>query len=163
MNISDIALLCLPGTGDEELFGLGETEFRRIFCNNGPSGQCLLHDRLKVTFYADRYEHAFRTSSDRASRAYDKDVVSPERIERLSWILPILEGKVWGVTCKEKSGPGGRKRAYYLKDPGYIIWLNPTKDKNWRFSSAYSIPPVEIDRVTHGFKTIWKNTKPKNC
>ena len=144
----------------EETFEYGRQIYSREFLNQSDSrGQIIAHDQEKVVFYADRYDHAFRTSPDRARRAHDKSKVAIDRIERILWIKELI-GKTGGkMTCKEKSPPPRWQRVYYCYDRNYVVWLEALRldggrPIGWKFSSAYPVPVAEFKRTTHGFKTI---------
>lgn len=152
----------LPAGTDEEIFESERNTYAVLYLNQSASrGEMKCQDGASIIFYADRYDHAFRTSPDRARRAYDKSKVALDRIERIHWIKILLDGSLASTTCKEKGPPDRWRRCYYNHDLKYIVWLEPTKiDKctgrpaGWRFSSAYSMPIPEFKRVAHGFKTV---------
>jgi|688.fasta_scaffold223467_2 hypothetical protein len=166
MSETDLASLLfnLDGKSDEEAFQEGEKLFHEIFISrNGRSGALMSHDGEEVKFFADRYHHAFRTSSDRARRAYSKGVVARERLERLRWIRPIIEGKVAGVECwevpkkvpEEAHRPFPGKRLYVSWSLDYLIWLEPLSNGGFKFSTAYLAPHAEIARYTTRGRKLW--------
>jgi hypothetical protein len=153
-------LIDLSGMSDEEAFAFGIEAYRAEFINQSQSrGQLSCHDGMPVVFWIDRYDHAFRTSSDRIRRPYGKDIVARRRIERLNWIRALITCSMPGVVCKEFRPPGPWKRAYYSLEHGHIVWLEPSNVKNgkptaWRFSTSYDLPAAEIKRTTLKGKII---------
>lgn len=118
-----------------------------------------------MKFFDDRYFHGFRTSKDRARRAYAKDKVAVDRIERIQWIRPILEGQVEGIECWEvplkipeegyRCFPG--KRLYVCRDREYIVWLEPLRKGGFKFSTSYVAPKKEIERYIERGRLIWNS------
>ena len=156
-----LELMELHGLTDpEDIFEYGMQVYTENFLNQSKNrGLMKSHDGEDVVFYADRYDHAFRTSPDRARRAYDKSRVAVDRIERIMWIQTLIGMAGPNITCKEKSPPPRWKRAYYCYDNNYVVWLEPMRIEDgrpigWKFSSAYPLPVTEFKRTTHGFKTI---------
>ena len=153
------ALLDLASMDSEECYEFGRTIYAKEYLGGKERGSLKTHDGLDVVFYADRYEHAFRTSPDRARLAYDKSKVAIERIERIYWIKELLLKSDAQFVCKEKTPPPRWKRAYYCYKHCYVVWLEPLKlvegrPSGWKFSSAYPLPVSEFKRTTHGFKSI---------
>lgn len=156
-----VELMQLNGLTDpEDIFKYGRQIYSEEFLNQSHNrGQMITHDGENVVFYADRYDHAFRTSPDRARRAYDKSKVAIDRIERILWIKDLISKTRPKVTCKEKSPPPRWKRAYYCYERNYVVWLEPLRVEGgrpvgWKFSSAYPQPVPDFKRTTHGFKTV---------
>ncbi len=144
----------------EEIFEYGRTVYAAEFLNQSEfRGEIKTHDGAKVVFFSDRYDHAFRTSYDRARRAYDKSKVAIDRIERMRWIKELISKSRTNVICKEKTPPPRWKRAYYCHESNYIVWLEPLRLRDgrpigWKFSSAYPQPVTDYKRTTKGFKTV---------
>ncbi|MGV3774106.1 MAG: hypothetical protein ACO1QB_14490 [Verrucomicrobiales bacterium] len=148
-------LLDLSGLTEEEAYQKGEAVFRTVYTLVSTKGSIRDYLGNNVEFHLDRYHHGFRTSPDRAQRAYSKDKIAIERIERIYWIKAILQGEIIGTECWLVRPKEGRihplDRAFVVWNPGYIIWLWPRKDENaWRFSSAYPVPPQELRRYLRG-------------
>lgn len=154
-------VLQLDGLSDpEEIFEYGKTIYAKEFLNQSDiRGELQIHDGAKVVFFADRYDHAFRTSYDRARFAHDKSKVAIDRIERMLWIKELISKARTKVVCKEKTPPPRWKRAYYCHESNYVVWLEPLQLQGgrpigWRFSSAYPQPVTDYKRTTQGFKTV---------
>ncbi len=163
VNLADL-VLDLSALTDEEAVAEGERQFHAEFITqNGRSGVIVAHDGVEVKFFADRYHHAFNTSQDRARQAYAKDKVAVDRIERIRWIKPIIEGRVADIECWEiplkvpeegvRCFPG--KRAYVSWVQGYIVWLELLRNGGFKFSSAYPLPNAEIGRHTSRARKLW--------
>lgn len=153
------APLDLTHMGHDECYDFGMTMYADIYLGGKERGSLKTHDDLDVVFYADRYEHAFRTSPDRTRLAYDKSKVAVDRIQRIHWIKELLLSADGQMVCKEQRPPPRWKRAYYCYDNCYVVWLEPLRivegrPSGWKFSSAYPLPVSEFKRTTHGFKTI---------
>lgn len=144
----------------EEIFEFGKGIYAKEFLNQSATrGELKTHDGEKVVFYADRYDHAFRTSYDRARRAHDKSKVAIDRIERMLWIKELISKSRMKVICKEQTPPPRWKRAYYCHESNYVVWLEPLRledgrPSGWKFSSAYPQPVTDYKRTTQGFKTV---------
>ena len=163
VNLPDLLFDCSALT-DAEAEAQGEKLFHTEFITrNGRSGVLTTHDGIEVKFFADRYHHAFHTSQNRARQTYAKDRGARDRIERIRWIKPIIEGRAADVECWEvplkvpeegiRCFPG--KRAYVSWEHGYIIWLEPLRAGGFKFSSAYVLPAVEISRYTNRARKLW--------
>lgn len=117
------------------------------------------HDGEPVFFFNDTFDHAFFTSSDRIRHPYDKDKVVPERVERIQYVGPVIQGKIDGVSCWLTPSPppqkGYSKRLYVVHVCHYIIWLEPQRRGGWKFSTAYVAEPRYISRVCGEGKRIW--------
>ena len=101
VNLDEL-LLNLSALTEQGTAAEGEKRFHLEFITrNGRSGALTAHDGVEVRFFADRYQHAFHTSQDRSRHAYAKDKVARDRIERIRWIRPIIEGRVAGIECWE--------------------------------------------------------------
>ncbi len=151
--------LDLAHMNDQECYDFGMKIYTEVYLGGKERGVLKTHDDLDVVFYADRYEHAFRTSPDRARLAYDKSKIAVDRIKRIHWIKELLLKGDAKIVCKQKRPPPRWKRAYYCHENCYVVWLEPLKlvegqPLGWKFSSAYPLPVGEFKRTTHGFKTI---------
>lgn len=153
------AMCSLDGKSADESFLFGQELYAKHYLNqSGSRGEMVSHDGMPVIFWADRYEHAFKTSTDRARFAYDKTKIDLERIKRIKWISLLISKSDPEIVCKEKSPPPNWKRAYFSYKLGYIVWLEQAKlidnrPTAWKFSSAYNLPIPEIKRVTYGYQT----------
>uniref|UniRef100_UPI003F714944 hypothetical protein n=1 Tax=Shinella sp. TaxID=1870904 RepID=UPI003F714944 len=146
------ALLDLANMTTEECYEFGKAIYASDYLSGKERGSLKTHDGLDVVFYADRYEHAFRTSPDRARLAYDKSKFAIDRIERIHWIKELLLKSDEQFACKEKTPPPRWKRAYYCYNHCYVVWLEPLKvvegrPSGWKFSSAYPLPVSEFKRT----------------
>jgi len=70
-----------------------ESEFKNHFCRvycdlNNPIYTC---DSIRVSFFPNQFNHAFRESANRAMR--DKSIFSSKRAERIDWIK-------WALQCR---------------------------------------------------------------
>lgn len=157
-------LVDISALNDFEAEAEGERCYQREFITrNGKSGTVTAHDGAEVKFFANRYHHAVHTSHDRARQAYAKNKVARDRIERLRWIKPLLEGRVADFECWEvplkvpEEGirwfPG--KRLYVSWGHCFIVWLEPLRAGGFKFSSAYPVPQTEIGRYTSRARKLW--------
>ena len=133
----------------------GESRYCRCFIDEAEGspadgGVWRLHDGESVVFFRDRFEHAFRTSSNRMRHPDIKDVVAVDRIELIDWILPILRGQVPEVECwripRKGTKPYPSNRLYVLWGSAYVIWLEPLRRGGYKFSSAYKASLEDIRR-----------------
>jgi len=139
---------------------------------SGRRGERLTHDNQPVYFYEDRFGHAFRTSSDRASRLYAKDRFDRKRGERVRWIGQVIRGNISGAECWVCPPEGGGYRGPLLKRPGrlYILWdeqyavfLNAAgKGDAWKFSTAYLTGRGHLRRYTSEARLIWRKELPRD-
>jgi len=148
----------------EEAYAEGETIFHEdLISRNGRSGVITAHDGEEVKIFADRFFHAFRTSSDRARRPLAKDKIAIDRLERIRWIRPIIEGKVsesecWEVPLRvpeEGKRPFPGKRLYVSWSLQYLIWLEPLRNGGFKFSTAYVAPRAEIAAYVDRARKLW--------
>lgn len=163
VNLADL-LLDLSALTDPEAESEGEKWFQSEFITRaGRSGMITAHDGEEVKFFADRYLHAFHTSKNRARQVYTKDKVARDRIERIRWIKPIIEGRVAGIECWEvplkvpeegiRRFPG--KRLYVSWQHNFVIWLEQLGAGGFRFSTAYVLPRSEIGRYIERARKLW--------
>ena len=125
------------------------------------------HDGTVAKFAESRFRHAFRTSS-KAVRRFGKDILVRSRGERVPWIGPVIAGKIahtecWMVPQKDERQYRRRplrNRLYLLRDECYVVWLEPTRDGGWWFSSAYVAGLGDIRRYCKAGYKLWeqKNT-----
>jgi hypothetical protein len=149
----------LEGLSEEEIAEEGVRLFRQELFPDGSFRSTLkLHDGQSVVFFQDRYEHAFQTSPDRIRHPYSKSKVAVERVERVKWIKPVLQGEITGTQCWLVPDPARRqrKRLYVVVNEQYIIWLEERRDGGWKFSSAYCAGKQDIQRYTQGGIKVWE-------
>lgn len=147
-NVSDTDVERFTLKEDLRLYTSRETRFGRV-------GELDTHDGCKVIFFDDRFEHSFFTSKDGHYSSLEKNSFSKDRAKRVRWIGPILRGEIEDVVWYNYPDYGRRdsdgririKRLYVLWDENYIIWLEPRKDNDWKFSSAYTVPTSYIRRL----------------
>lgn len=158
--------LDLIGKTDAEASKLGEARYSELYLGCGRTGSLQAHDGETVIFYKDRYHHAFHTSPDRSRHAYSKAKVARDRIERLAWIGPLIEGRFSNYECWEvplkipeegfRCFPG--KRLYVSWSLGYVVWLEPLRKGGFKLSSCYCVPSGEIARYIKGGRKKWPLT-----
>ncbi|MBX7244653.1 MAG: hypothetical protein K1X53_04090 [Candidatus Sumerlaeaceae bacterium] len=151
--------ICLCGLKDDQAVELGRSLYANIYLNKGKLGIFQTHDGQLLQFWQDRYDHAFFTSSNRARHSDWKDVVARERIERIWWILHVVEGRVPNTACWEAWSSSGRRfppnRLYIAASYNYLVWLTPKYGGGFKFESAYSAHPNDIERYKKGSRKIW--------
>lgn len=156
----DSLLLNLGGMAAHQIEAHAIGEYVRLYINAGNYGRHTAHDGTEVVFWKDRFEHAFKTSSNRARYAYLKDILAIDRIERMQWIGAVIAGKVPDSECWEVAGEGNRRhppnRLYIVWPKLYVVWLEPRKESGWKFASAYSPSTADIRRYIRGARKIWK-------
>ena len=156
MSLLEELYINLESISDEEADSLGKRLYQEEFLNQNRRGAFILHDGTEVFFFEDRYEHAFHTSQNRIRNPYSKAKVATDRISRLKWIKPILEGHVAGTQCWQVADYMNRKRLYIVCEEKYIIWLEGRQDGNWKFSTAYVAGASDIKRYTSKARKIWE-------
>jgi hypothetical protein len=118
------------------------------------------HDDEDVFFRGDRFKHAFFTSWNRVGHPKDKSCLDADRITRIRWIEHVIAGRVESTACYKAQGPGQAKpftnRLYVVSSELYVVWLEPRKERGWRFSSAYQASAQDIRRYCKNAKRIWK-------
>lgn len=154
--------LLKPVIGDDEAVKWqARSDYEHLYCANRHCSEILMRDGFAVRFYADRFDHAFFTSPDRARHPYSKTKLAVDRIERMAWIGAIIRGEVEGAECWEVLPQSGRQhprdRVLIHWDAGYVIWLQPNKEGNaYKFSSAYPVPPKELSNLVRGGRKKWR-------
>ena len=156
-------LLDLSGKTDDEAAAFGERQYRELYLQRGRTGSLQTHDGELVLFFEDRYHHAFHTSNNRAKHAYSKAKVASDRIERLAWIGPMIEGRFpdfecWEVPLKvpeegQRNFPG--KRLYVSWAHCYLVWLNIRNNGGYIFSTAYCCHQKDIARYIQRSRKLW--------
>lgn len=154
----DSLLLDVQNVDENQLEQFAFEKYQELYINARQLGVHQTHDGNDVLFWLDRFEHAFRTSRNRARNAYAKDKLDIDRVVRMAWIRPVIAGEVPDSGCWEVAGEGRRlppNRLYVVWPKSYIVWLEPRMNGGWKFSSAYSPPTQEIRRYCRGGKQIW--------
>ena len=154
----------IKGLSDEEAETLGQKLYREEFSLTEHRGYIQIAPDVKVYFFMDQYMHAFRSSEDRIRHEYSKAKIARDRIARIRWIKPVLQGKISNTEYWTVLGNSGhKKRLYVVVDKKYIIWLESRKDGHWRFSTAYTTDSASIGRYTKGgHKTVLNRTTPRD-
>ena len=141
MKIFDIPLLEVDGVVTEELEAFGRKSWTALYLNGERPGILTSHDGQEVLFWADKFDHAFFTTSSRV-RQFAKDALSVERLRRMPWIGPLLRGEVDDMECFEVPSPEGRlrppNRLYISWDGLYGCFLEPRQKGGWKFVTAYT-------------------------
>lgn len=154
-----------PVIGDDAVVeAQARSDYERLYCAGGHCSEIRMLDGPAVRFYADRFEHAFFTSPDRARHPYSKTKLAVDRIERMAWIGAMIRGEVVGTECWEVLPQSGRQhprdRVLIHWEVGYVVWLQPNKEGNaYKFSSAYPVPPNELSRYVRGGRKKWRVEK----
>lgn len=142
-------LVDLDGLSDEEAEAEVLAIYLDLYTDNetrgGRRGERLAHDGTKVVFWEGQFEHAFRTTRDKANRPYAKVKFDRSRGRRVRWIGEIIGGNVEGVECwlipPESGRRGGETRGmhrlYVLWEEQYAVFLVPRKEDGWRYSTAH--------------------------
>lgn len=130
-------LLALFGKSEEEIKKIGQELYAiELLAQEKWFKKHQTHDRQAVMFRKERFSHAFFKSPD-------KNVIDRARVERIKWILPIVQGKAQNWECWELTYSDGKtKRLYACYGLGYVVWLEQEED--WIFSTAYSCSKSEI-------------------
>lgn len=164
-------LLDLTGVSDEEAEKVTYQEYVRLYMDRrthrGMVGERRTHDGQRVTFYEDRFEHAFFSSSEGASRQYAKDKFQRSRASRIRWIGPTIEGDIQGTDCwliaplgRYHSDAKAPARLYVLWEENYLVWLEPRRSGGWWFSSAYAAERGKsyIRSILNRGVLLWRKT-----
>jgi len=123
-------------------------------------GLLAAHDGAHVRIAQSRFEHAFYTKGDCGRNAFDLG-----RATRVAWIGPIIQGSVpgtecWAVPPKEAHRrPRARNRLYLIRHEPYVVWLEPSQDGGWWFSSAYPAGYGDIRRYCRLGRQTWARKK----
>lgn len=138
-------LLDLSGLSLAQVEALGRREYLSRYVPNGKRGTLTTHDGKDVYFFADRFEHAFFTTSDWARNPSAKDKLDYLRVARVRWIAELIAGRIPQSAFWEVPSPTGRKvppNRLYLTGCLFMVWLEPRlNDPNFKFSTAYVCQP----------------------
>lgn len=162
MDGSEITTLLLNTAGltPKQLEDTGRARYEQLFIANKHFGIHELHDKTKVIFHKNRFDHAFFSSTDIHSK--DKNCIDENRIKRINWIQPLMSGKFEKSACWDVPGlkNASRARLYVMYGFSYVLWLEERDGDHgiarWKFSSAYDCIPKHIRNYTKGGNCVAK-------
>ncbi len=166
-------LLNLDDLSDEEAEQFVFEKYVELYLDRGEApgriGVRKAHDGADVKFGESRFEHAFCTHSE-TSRQYRKDEFVRTRGARVAWIGPVVAGEVEGIECwliPPKNGKRDvrnrpRNRLYVVRSEAYVVWLEPTRDGGWWFSTAYVTSFQRLRSYCCGGMLLWAHKKPRD-
>jgi hypothetical protein len=138
----DMLLLDWSALTDSEVEVKGKERFVELFLQNARYGYANAHDGEQVRFNRGRFSHAFYLAGNwRSSKK--KTGIDVRRVERIKWVLPVIQGRVTKAECWLVPEDGIVKRLYIVWEKGYIVWIEPSTS-GWWFSTAYSASSKEI-------------------
>lgn len=156
-------LLDLDKLSDEdaerEVFNL----YTSTYLNTGdpPSrmGVVRTHDGFDCIFTESRFAHAFFWDELGLKKMFSK-----VRGARVAWIRPLVAGNLVGSECwlTRSEGRCREQRLYILRDECFVVWLEPAKEGNWWFSTAYRACRGDLRKYCKGGKHIWVQKKPRD-
>ncbi len=153
-------LLNLTGLTDADVEALGRAEYRLLYARGDGRSSLKAYDGVEVVFFEDRFDHAFFTTADRYRRPEAKNLLARDRVERIAWIGPILRGEVVGTQCWESSPVHGsdprKNRLCIASSELYVIFLEPLRSGNWKFSTAYVARGAQATEYKRGRKSVWR-------
>jgi hypothetical protein len=162
----DLASLLLPvqGLRDEQVEAVADSMYARHCVEPARNGLVTTHDGHPVFIYRDdeTFTHAFFTAASRDRRGWAKDVIDPQRVARVRWIVPVVSGCVAGTKCYRVveygafRKPPPEKRLYVVRSERYVVWLLPRKAGGFRFKTAYVTGHGDIDRYIDRQRKIWE-------
>ena len=158
-------LLNLDSFSVEESEKIVFDHYVKLFLDRGTPprriGTCCAHDNSIVRFAESRFKHAFKeTTGFQKKGCFDKN-----RGSRIRWIKILIAGKISGCECwlyppsNRNNINSSPKRFYLIPDEHFVVWLEPTQDENWWFSSAYQAGPGDIRRYCRQGRKIWSAQK----
>ncbi|MBI3683702.1 MAG: hypothetical protein HY235_25285 [Acidobacteria bacterium] len=154
-------MLDLTGLTDAEIERLGRRRFNELYINLRDCGVLGAHDASDVVIWRERFDHAFFTTTDPISHRDRKDLLAVDRIQRVAWIGPVIQGLVDNTQCWEVPSPTGRvrppNRLYIASPQFYVVWLEPRISGGWRFSSAYPAAAQTISGYVRRGTMIWRS------
>ncbi len=159
-KITDIRdlLLDLQGKSDEEIESVGRQNYSDLFLTIAKRGIHKLHDGQDIAFFLERFDHAF-FKSIKWQDSEKKEIIERGRVERVKWILPMIQGEVPNSECWLKNS--GEQRFYVCFGLRYIVWVESRDVGGWRFSSAYNAEPFQLRGYTKNAKRIWQYNKKR--
>ena len=134
---------------------LGRHLYSQHYC--GVSGH-QAHDGDSVTFFEERFDHAFFKSSDPRGGGR-KDGIDIDRVQRVLWIGRLIQGSVYNSECLQVPNKRPDKpdtRLYIINSEMYVVWLEPLEVGGWVFSSAYKPMARQIKAYRKSGKKIWE-------
>lgn len=134
-------LLDVSNMSNAEIEAAGRAYYSERFLDNARNGQRETHDGEVLYFWESRFNHScFKVGIEKA------------RIERLPWILPIIEGSIPDAECwRVSNAVQGRpdNRVYMvLGSFNFVVWLEARQSGGWTYSTHY---PSDI-RTIRGYQ-----------
>jgi hypothetical protein len=126
---------------------LGRKIYAERFLSDARKGQHATHDGDRVTFFAGDFDHAF-------FRSPEKQVIDSRRVERIEWVLPLMQGLVCNAECWLIDDHGVLKRLYVCFGLGYVVWLKENLNGGWKFITAYPAFRAQIRKYVAGATRI---------
>jgi hypothetical protein len=153
------------GITKAQLDELGRTWYREYILDPFADGQYRAavpcHDAKIAYFFENKYDHAF-WGSERKDWGQKKEFPCPVRIARIPWVVPVIQGKVPGVSCyrvvehASQCRPKPEQRLYVCREHRYVVWLRKRTDDAFSLESAYQTTWRSIDeRYTYRQSKIW--------
>lgn len=162
----ELASLLVPtdDLDEAELEAAAVSLYRRYCVEPAASGTVTTHDGHRVFMFhdAETVNHAFFTASTRYRRGWAKDVIDPERVARVRWIVPVVSGAVEGTRCYRiveygaYKKPPPEKRLYVVRQERYVVWLLPRLAGGYKFKTAYVTGHGDIERYIARQRKIWE-------
>lgn len=143
-----------PREVEEEAHGY----YRERYCANSEYSTLLTHDEQQVSFYENRFGHAFYGRKE-WTNSNQKDKPDVQRLARVRWIEPLIGGELDGSACwlcKNEENSHRTRRLYILEEECFIVWLEEWKKEEWWFSSAYSPYRQQIRKYCSQGERIWR-------
>lgn len=125
--------------------------FIKKYCNQ----EIYTHDKLRVKFYPDQFEHAFYESENRKKR--DKSIFSYERAKRMPWIRSVLEDKEAQMYIgwdRDKKKYNEDRRISIITPENYVVVLNIIAEDKAKFITAYVASKTNAQKIRSAPK--WK-------
>lgn len=153
----DAILLPTDGLEDAQIESSARSIYSSTFLGGNKVGTSQCHDGSRVLFFADQFDHAFYTSSNRSRYPDKKDIIALERVQRINWIKPVIEGKVTKTACYQFFDYNTKrtKRFYLVPEYFYVVWLEPRMAGGWKFATAYKATIDNLRRYCKGGVKIW--------
>ena len=151
-------LLDLSGLTDEQAEELGRAEYQSLYARGFGKSSLIAFDGTEVMFFDDRFDHAFFSTPDRYRRPEAKTKLARDRVERIRWIGPLLQGRIPRTECWQAlPAANSRINRLCLTAPElYTVWLEPLKDGRWKFSTAYLVLGEQMAEYKRNKKLVWK-------
>lgn len=142
----------LKGQTDAEIEKYGREYYAERFLDNARNGQRETHDGQVLYFWESRFNHSCFMSPDKVR-------IDRARVERLMWVLPIIEGKIADTECFTVANPyQGRpdNRLYIMFPEKFVVWLEPRDNGGWTYSTHYTAEMKEIRGYQRRGAKIWE-------